>query len=317
MALYLVTGGAGFIGSNLARTLLARGERVRVLDNFATGKRTNLAEIENHIETMAGDIRDRALVAQAMAGVDYVLHQAALGSVPRSVVDPHTTHEVNATGTLNLLWAAKEAGVKRFVIASSSSVYGNTPTLPKEESMLPQPVSPYGVSKLAAERYALSFHSVYGLPTVALRYFNVFGPQQDPDSQYAAVIPRFVSALMKNQAPVIYGDGEQSRDFTFVENVVAANLLACTAPDAVGQYMNVACGERYSLNLLAKYLAEIMGKDLSPVYENERTGDVKHSMADIARATRVLSFAARVKFHEGLQRTVAWYAKAQSPTRLI
>ena len=312
MAFYLVTGGAGFIGSNLVRELLARGERVRVLDNFATGKRENLAEFERQLETVEADIRDRALVTRAMAGVDYVLHQAALGSVPRSIVDPHTTHEVNATGTLNLLWAAKEAGVKRFVIASSSSIYGNTPTLPKEESMLPQPVSPYGVSKLAAERYVLSFHAVYGLPTVALRYFNVFGPQQDPDSQYAAVIPRFITALMNGQAPVIYGDGEQSRDFTFVENVVAANLQACTSPDAAGQYMNIACGERYSLNLLAKQLAEIMGKNIPPIHEPERTGDVKHSMADIARATRLLAFAPRVKFHEGLQRTVAWYLKARS-----
>jgi UDP-glucose 4-epimerase len=285
---------------------------VRVLDNFATGKRANLAEFENRIETVEGDIRDRALVAQAVKGVDYVLHQAALGSVPRSIADPHTTHEVNASGTLNLLWAAKEERVKRFVIASSSSVYGNTPTLPKEESMLAQPVSPYGVSKLAAERYTLSFHAVYGLPTVALRYFNVFGPQQDPDSQYAAVIPRFITALMHGKPPIIYGDGEQSRDFTFVENVIEANLLACLAPDAVGLYMNVACGERYSLNVLAKHLAGIMGKNIEPIYEKERTGDVKHSMADIARAQRLLSFSPRVKFQVGLQRTVAWFLKEHS-----
>jgi UDP-glucose 4-epimerase len=312
MAFYLVTGGAGFIGSNIVRTLVERGERVRVLDNFATGKRANLAEFENRIETVEGDIRDRALVAQAVKGVDYVLHQAALGSVPRSIADPHTTHEVNASGTLNLLWAAKEERVKRFVIASSSSVYGNTPTLPKEESMLAQPVSPYGVSKLAAERYTLSFHAVYGLPTVALRYFNVFGPQQDPDSQYAAVIPRFITALMHGKPPIIYGDGEQSRDFTFVENVIEANLLACLAPDAVGLYMNVACGERYSLNVLAKHLAGIMGKNIEPIYEKERTGDVKHSMADIARAQRLLSFSPRVKFQVGLQRTVAWFLKEHS-----
>ncbi len=310
MPVYLVTGGAGFIGSNLVAAILARGERVRVLDNFATGKRANLAEFETQIEIIDGDLRDRNTVAQAVKDVDYVLHQAALGSVPRSLVDPHTTHEVNATGTLNLLWAAKEAGIKRFVLASSSSVYGNTPTLPKEESMPSQPVSPYAVSKLAAERYAMSFHAVYGLPAVALRYFNVFGPKQDPDSQYAAVIPRFISALMNGKPPVIYGDGEQSRDFTFIENVVAANLLACTAPAAAGHFMNIACGERYSLNLLAQHLAEIMGKNLTPVYEPERAGDVKHSLAGIARATRLLEFAPRIKFQEGLQRTVAWYLKS-------
>jgi len=310
MAVYLVTGGAGFIGSNIVREIVARGEQVRVLDNFATGNRANLAEFENRIDLIEGDIRDRAVVGPAVVGVDFVLHQAALGSVPRSLADPHTTHEVNATGTLNLLWAAKEAGVKRFVIASSSSVYGNTPTLPKEESMLAQPVSPYGVSKLAAERYTLSFHAVYGLPTVALRYFNVFGPNQDPESQYAAVIPRFITALRRDEAPVIYGDGEQSRDFTFVDNVVFANLLACTAPEAVGQYMNIACGERYSLNTLACYLAEIMEKKSAAMYEKERAGDVKHSMADIERASRLLGFAPRVKFHDGLRRTVAWYLKS-------
>lgn len=312
MAFYLVTGGAGFIGSNLVRAILERGERVRVLDNFANGKRANLEEFEKRIELMEGDIRDRTVAAQAVKGVDFVLHQAALGSVPRSLADPHTTHEVNATGTLNMLWAAKEAGVRRFVIASSSSVYGNTPALPKEEGMLMQPVSPYGVSKLAAERYALSFHAVYGLPTVALRYFNVFGPKQDPLSQYAAVVPRFITALMNDKPPVIYGDGEQSRDFTFVDNVVEANLLACTASAAVGRCLNIACGERYSLNTLFRYLSEIMGKNIAPVYEKERAGDVKHSMADVALAARLLAFAPRIKFREGLQRTVAWYLAAVS-----
>ena len=314
MALYLVTGGAGFIGSNIVRALLERGEKVRVLDNFATGKRANLAEFEKHIEIIAGDVRDREVARCAVEAVDFVLHQAALGSVQRSVEDPHTTNEVNLTGTLNLLWAAKEANVRRFVFASSSSVYGNTPTLPKEESMSPQPISPYAVSKLAAERYALSFHLVYGLETVALRYFNVFGPKQDPDSQYAAVIPRFITALLQGKPPVIYGDGEQSRDFTYVDNVVHANLLACTAPEAPGQFMNVACGERYSLNQLVKCLFEILDKRVFPVYEKERAGDVKHSMAAIDHATRVLSFAPHVKFQEGLQRTVSWYlGQAQAP----
>lgn len=311
MAFYLVTGGAGFIGSNLVQALLARGERVRVFDNFATGKRANLAEFGDNVEIHDGDLRDAAACARAVASVDYVLHQAALGSVPRSVQDPMTSHEVNVTGTLNMLLAARAAQVKRFVFASSSSVYGNTPTLPKEESMPSQPISPYAVSKLAAERYTLSFNFIYGMETVALRYFNVFGPKQDPDSQYAAVIPRFITGLANGKAPVIYGDGEQSRDFTFVENVVQANLRACLAPEAPGNVMNIACGERYSLNLLVKCLYEIMGKHIPVVYETERSGDVKHSMAAIERASRLLSFAPAVKFQEGLQKTVAWYLNAQ------
>jgi len=307
MATYLVTGGGGFIGSNLVKALLARGERVRVLDNFATGKRTNLAEFGNDLEIITGDIREQAACTRAVESVDFVLHQAALGSVPRSVQDPMTSHEVNVTGTLNLLLAARAAKVRRFVFASSSSVYGNTPTLPKEETMPSSPISPYAVSKLAAERYTLSFNFIYGMETVALRYFNVFGPKQDPDSQYAAVIPRFIMALAHNKAPVIYGDGEQSRDFTFVENVVQANLLACTAPEAPGNVMNIACGERYSLNLLVKNLYEIMDKEVPAVYEPERSGDVKHSMAAIERASRLLAFSPQVKFQEGLQKTVAWY----------
>ncbi len=312
MATYLVTGGGGFIGSNLVKALLARGERVRVLDNFATGKRANLAEFGNDLEIITGDIREPAVCARAVESVEYVLHQAALGSVPRSVQDPMTSHEVNVTGTLNLLLAARAAKVRRFVFASSSSVYGNTPTLPKEETMPSSPISPYAVSKLAAERYTLSFNFIYGMETVALRYFNVFGPKQDPDSQYAAVIPRFIMALANNKAPIIYGDGEQSRDFTFVENVVQANLLACTAPEAPGNVMNIACGERYSLNLLVKNLYEIMGKDVPAVYEPERSGDVKHSMAAIERANRLLTFSPQVKFQEGLQKTVAWYLNAKA-----
>lgn len=307
MAFFLVTGGGGFIGSNLVRALVERGERVRVLDNFATGKRSNLAEFAGHLELLEGDIRDRALVEQAVAGVDYVLHQAALGSVPRSIQDPLTSNEVNVNGTINLLWAAKQARVKRFVFASSSSVYGDTPTLPKEESMPPNPISPYATSKLAGERYALSFWHVYRLPTVALRYFNVFGPKQDPDSQYAAVIPRFITALMNGVAPVIYGDGEQSRDFTYIDNVVQANLLACTAPEAPGHFMNVACGERYTLNTLLQELNNIMGTQIPARYDSPRPGDVKHSMAAITRAQRLLSFSPEVKFQEGLKRTVAWY----------
>jgi UDP-glucose 4-epimerase len=308
MAHYLVTGGAGFIGSNIVQALLARGESVRVLDNFATGRRQNLTEFGSRIELIEGDIRDRAVAARAVEGVDYVLHQAALGSVPRSVQDPLASNDVNVNGTLNLLWAAHQAAsVKCFVTASSSSVYGNTPLLPKEESMLPNPISPYAVSKLACERYTLSFHAVYGLPTVALRYFNVFGPKQDPTSQYAAVIPRFITALMRGHAPIVYGDGEQSRDFTYIDNVVQANLAACTAPEAAGYAMNIACGERYSLNTLLQLLAEIMGTQAQPVYESERLGDVKHSMASIQRAQHLLNFSPLVNFREGLKRTVAWF----------
>ncbi|MDZ7265857.1 MAG: SDR family oxidoreductase [candidate division KSB1 bacterium] len=309
MAFYLVTGGGGFIGSNLVRALLERGEHVRVLDNFATGKRANLAEFAGRLELIEGDIRDRAVVEQALAGVDYVLHQAALGSVPRSIQDPLTSNDVNVNGTLNLLWAARQARVKRFVFASSSSVYGDTPTLPKEEGMAPNPLSPYATSKLAGERYALSFWHVYRLPTVALRYFNVFGPKQDPDSQYAAVIPRFIAALKNGVPPVIFGDGEQSRDFTYIDNVVQANLLACTAPEAPGHFMNVACGERYSLNTLLQELNRIMGTNITARYESPRPGDVKHSMAAIDRAQRLLSFTPTVKFAEGLERTVAWYLR--------
>jgi UDP-glucose 4-epimerase len=309
MAHYLVTGGAGFIGSNIVQALVERDEQVRVLDNFATGRRQNLAGLENRIELIEGDIRDRTVAERAVAGVDYVLHQAALGSVPRSVEDPLTSNDVNVNGTLNLLWAAKKAKIKRFVTASSSSVYGNTPQLPKEESMAPNPISPYAVSKLASERYTMSFHAVYGVQTVVLRYFNVFGPKQDPASQYAAVIPRFITAIQQGKAPTVYGDGEQSRDFTYIDNVVQANLLACTAPDAPGQFMNIACGDRYSLNTLLQVIAEIMEKEVRPIYEAERAGDVKHSLASIQRSKQVLGFSPTINFREGLKRTVAWFVQ--------
>jgi UDP-glucose 4-epimerase len=309
MAFYLITGGGGFIGSNIVRALVERSQQVRVLDNFATGRRQNLLELESKIELIEGDIREQAVAERAVKGVDYVLHQAALGSVPRSVQDPITSNEVNVNGTLNLLWAAKKAHVKRFVTASSSSVYGNTPQLPKEENMMPNPISPYAVSKLASERYTLSFNAVYGLQTVALRYFNVFGPKQDPASQYAAVIPRFITAIMNGSTPIVYGDGEQSRDFTYIDNVVQANLLACTALEAPGQFMNIACGDRYSLNTLLQLIAEIMGKKVRPIYETERPGDVKHSLASIERAKNILGFLPTINFREGLKRTVAWFAQ--------
>jgi UDP-glucose 4-epimerase len=313
MARYLVTGGAGFIGSHLVDALLERGAQVRVLDNFSTGRRDNLAHAIDRIELMEGDIRDAAMVRQAMAGVDYVLHQAALPSVQRSVQDPLLSNEVNVTGTLNILQAAREAaahgaGVKRVVLASSSSVYGDSPTLPKHEAMPTAPRSPYAVSKLTAERYALSFNIVYGLPTVALRYFNVFGPRQDPTSQYSAVIPKFITAMLKGESPVIYGDGTQSRDFTFVANVVNANLLACEREEAIGQVMNVACGERYSLLDLHKELQQILGVEVAPVFAEARKGDVKHSLAAIELAQQQLGYYHRVDWREGLTLAIRHYS---------
>jgi nucleoside-diphosphate-sugar epimerase len=306
LANFLVTGGAGFIGSHIVDELLRRGERVRVLDNFSTGRRENLPA-SDHVEGIEGDIRDPAAVKAAMQGVDYVLHQAALPSVPRSVADPLTSSEVNVTGTLNVLIAARDAGVKRVVYASSSSVYGNSPTLPKREDMSTNPFSPYAVSKLAGENYCRAFHQVYGLPTVALRYFNVFGPRQDPTSQYSAVIPKFIASLLHGEPPTIYGDGTQSRDFTYVANVVGANLLACEKEEAIGQVMNVACGERYTLLDLCHELAALTGKTLQPTFAPPRGGDVKHSMGAIERAMRLLGYRPIVDWREGLRRTVEWY----------
>lgn len=307
MARYLVTGGAGFIGSHLVDAIVRRGDQARVLDNFSTGRRENLTHVMREIELIEGDIRDAAAVRAAMEGVDYVLHQAALPSVQRSVQDPLTTNEVNVTGTLNVLQAAREADVKRMVVASSSSVYGDSPTLPKHEAMPTAPRSPYAVSKLAAERYALSFNIVYDLPTVALRYFNVFGPRQDPTSQYSAVIPKFITAMLKHEAPVIYGDGTQSRDFTYVANVVSANLLACERDEAVGQVMNVACGERYSLLDLHAELQRILGLEISPIFAEARKGDVKHSLAAIESARQYLGYQPVVTWNTGLEQTAKWY----------
>ncbi|MBI4715913.1 MAG: SDR family oxidoreductase, partial [Nitrospirae bacterium] len=260
--MYLVTGGAGFIGSHIVEALRERGDRVRVLDNFSTGKRGNLPVTTPLLEILEGDFRDPETCRRAMAGVTYVLHQGALPSVPRSIADPLTSHEVNVTGTLNLLIAARDAGVRRFVFASSSSVYGDTPTLPKHEEMIPNPMSPYALNKLAGEYYCRIFHRLYGLSTVALRYFNVFGPRQDPTSQYSAVIPKFISALMAGKAPVIYGDGEQSRDFTYVEDCVRANLLACEADDAAsGEAINAACNRRTTLNELFRVIQAAVGTE--------------------------------------------------------
>lgn len=307
-ARYLVTGGAGFIGSNLVRHLLARGETVRVLDNFSTGRRENLEELADRIEVVEGDLRVDDDVRRAMAGVQYVLHLGALGSVSRSVQDPMTTHEVNATGTLRVLIAAREAGVERVVFSSSSSVYGNTPVLPKQEDMTPTPLSPYALSKLSGEHHARLFHTLFGLRTFSLRYFNVFGPRQNPKSQYAAVIPLFVDALRAGQAPIIYGDGEQTRDFTYVDDVIAANLACCTAPDAAaGGVFNVAWGNRISVKELAHRIGSLLGREIPPVHQAPRVGDVRDSQADATRAHTLLGWQPRVPFADGLQRTVEWF----------
>jgi UDP-N-acetylglucosamine/UDP-N-acetyl-alpha-D-glucosaminouronate 4-epimerase len=308
MAHYLVTGGAGFIGSHLVDALLERGDSVRVLDNFATGKRENLAHCASRIELMEGDIRELETCRAACAGIDFVLHQAALGSVPRSIADPLTSHEVNVTGTLKMLLAARDAQVKRFVYAASSSTYGDHPDLPKVEERIGNPLSPYAVTKYADELYARVFGRCYGLETVGLRYFNVFGPRQDPFSQYAAVIPLFVSALLRGAAPTIHGDGEQTRDFTFVANAVEANLKACSAgPHAVGAVCNVACHERTSLNTLYARLQELLGTAIAAVHGPPRPGDVRDSLADIGKAQRLLGYTGAVKFEEGLRRSIAWY----------
>jgi nucleoside-diphosphate-sugar epimerase len=311
MARFLVTGGAGFIGSNLVEAILRQGDDARALDDFSTGRRENLTETGlwassggGSFELIEGDIRDADTCRQAVDGVDFVLHQAAIPSVQRSVQDPVTTNGVNVTGTLNLLTAARAAGVRRFVFASSSSLYGESETLPKVETMPPAPISPYGLQKLAGESYCRLFHALYGMPTVALRYFNVFGPRQDPGSEYSAVIPKFVTAIREDRSPTIYGDGEQTRDFTHIANAVRANLLACeAAEDALGEAYNAACGDRISLNQLVEILAKLAGKSVRPEYGPERPGDIKHSLADIGKATDKLGYRIEVDVHEGLRRT--------------
>lgn len=315
MSIYLVTGGAGFIGSNIVEELLNQGERVRILDNFSTGKRDNLALVKNSIqaknkaeyidklEIVEGDIRSYHIVREAVEEVDFILHQAALPSVPRSVKDPLTTNEVNVVGTLNILNAAKEARVKRIVYASSSSVYGDLEILPKTEDMLPKPLSPYAVSKLAGEKYCQVFTMLYGLETVALRYFNVFGPRQDPSSQYSAVIPKFINQIKDGQAPTVYGDGEQSRDFTFVKNVVEANLLACKEglEDLSGEVFNVAFGKRITINELVNSINKILEANISPHHAEPRPGDVKHSLANIGKARQFLRYEPKIDFYKGLR----------------
>jgi UDP-glucose 4-epimerase len=299
----LVTGGAGFIGSSIVRALLARGDDVRVLDNFSTGNRTNLAGLEREVDLVEGDLRSYERVHAAVRGVEVVFHEGALPSVPRSVQDPLTTTAVNIEGTLNVLLAARDEGVRRIVNASSSSVYGNAGALPKVESQAPDPISPYAVAKLAAERFCTSFSRVYAMEIVSLRYFNVFGPRQDPASQYAAVVPRFIRAIAAGEAVTIYGDGEQSRDFTYVDNVVGANLLAADAADAHGEILNVATGGSITVNALADAIGTLLDRPVEKIYEPAREADVRASWADLGEARRVLGYEPQIPFEEGLRRT--------------
>lgn len=312
---YLVTGGGGFIGSHLVRFLVARGDEVNVLDNFSTGKRENLKGVDMRL--FEGDIRDCSHVSRAALGVDTVFHQAALCSVARSVEDPCSSHDVNATGTLNLFEASRRAGVRRVVYASSSSVYGDSASLPKEESMPTAPLSPYAVSKLVGEHYAALYSRLYGLETVGLRYFNVFGPRQDPTSEYAAVIPKFLSGILKQEPIQVFGDGSQTRDFTYVDNVVQANVAASTSSNAAGQVFNIACGERWSLLDLLKRLETTLQTEADVVFRDRRVGDVKHSQASIEKAREVLDYSPAVGFDEGISRTVSWFLETNRISRQV
>jgi len=309
MTTYLVTGGAGFIGSHVVERLVALGYRVRVLDDLSEGRRENLAAVWDRIEFIEGDLRDPEIVRRAVRDVDYVLHQAALRSVPRSVEDPMTTTAVNVLGTVNLLQAAREAGVRRVVFASSSSVYGETSELPLRESQPPRPISPYAVSKLAGEQYCAVFTKLYGMETVSLRYFNVFGPRQDPRSEYAAVIPRFILAALRGEPLEIHGDGLQSRDFTYVENVVEANLRAATQPGIAGEVFNIGCGRRYSVLDVKAHLERILGRSLPARHTPPRKGDVRHTQADMSKAEAALGYRPLISFEEGLRRTVEFFAE--------
>lgn len=305
---FLVTGGAGFIGSNIADELIRQGARVKILDNFVTGFQENLDEISGDFEFIRGDLNDNKVLKKAVQGVDIVFHEAALPSVPRSVENPLETHEACVNGTLNLLLAAKEAKVRRVVYAASSSAYGDQPTLPKVETMRPEPLSPYAAAKLMGEYYCQVFNKVYGLETICLRYFNVFGPRQNPSSMYSGVISRFIDALMKDGTPVIYGDGEQSRDFTFIANVVDANIKAAQTEKGIGEVMNAANGDRITLNELLDVLKEITGKpDVTADYQPERKGDVKHSQCSNARAVELIGYKKLVGLEEGLRKTIDWW----------
>lgn len=310
MEKYLITGGAGFIGSHIVKKLLEDGKSVRVVDNFATGRKENIEEfLENsNFEFVEGDIADLEMCKRVVKGVDFVLHQAAVPSVPRSIEDPIRSNNANIVGTLNMLVAARDEKVKRFVYASSSSVYGDNPELPKKEDFPIRPISPYALTKYAGERYCQIFYNIYQVPTICLRYFNVFGPKQNPDSEYSAVIPKFIKAFLGDERPVIFGDGKQSRDFTFVDNVVAANILAVTTKTGLGEIFNIACEGQTSLNELVEALQEISGKKIDPEYKEARAGDVLHSRADISRAKELLGYLPLVDINEGLKKTFEYYA---------
>jgi nucleoside-diphosphate-sugar epimerase len=307
MEKFLVTGGAGFIGSNIAKTLVSEGCFVRVIDNLLTGKKANLASIIDKVEFLEADMGDEEVARTAMKEVDIVLHQGALPSVPRSVDEPAATHKHCVDATFTLLLAARDAGVKRFVYAASSSAYGDIPTLPKVETMQPQPLSPYAAAKLVGEYYCTVFYKVFGLETISLRYFNVFGPHQDPTSQYAAAIPAFVTAILKDQPPTVFGDGEQSRDFTYVDNVVEANLLAARVEHTAGEVLNIACGRAITVNEIIDVINDLLGKNIKPIYDAPRPGDVRHSLADITLAKNLIGYKPNVGFKQGLQLAIDWY----------
>ena len=307
MERFLVTGGAGFIGSNICKRLVSQDCFVRVVDNLLTGKRSNLNDIIDKIEFIEADMGDNEVAREAMRDIDVVLHQGALPSVPRSIEDPALTHKHCVDATFTLLLTARDAKIKRFVYASSSSAYGDSPTLPKIETMVAEPLSPYAAAKLAGEYYCKVFYTVFGLETISLRYFNIFGPYQDPTSQYAAAIPAFVTAILKDRRPTVYGDGQQSRDFTYVDNVVEANLIAVRAKKTKGQVVNIACGKRITINAIIEMVNELVGKDIKPTYAAPRPGDVKHSLADIGLAKKVIGYKPVVDFRSGLKKAIQWY----------
>jgi len=307
MEKFLVTGGAGFIGSNICRKLVSQGCFVRVIDNLLTGKKSNLADIIDKIEFIEADMGDEQKARSAMKGIDVVLHEGALPSVPKSVDNPAATHKHCVDATFTLLMAARDAGIKRFVYAASSSAYGDTPTLPKIETMATNPLSPYAAAKLFGEYYCSVFYKVWGLETISLRYFNVFGPYQDPTSQYAAAIPAFVTLILKDKSPTIYGDGEQSRDFTYIDNVVDANLLAARARRTAGEVINIACGQAVTINQIVGMINKLVGKNVKPIYAPSRAGDVKHSLADIALARKTIGFNPAISFQQGLEKAIGWY----------
>lgn len=302
----LVTGGAGFIGSNIVKELSKQGDDVRVVDNLSTGNLRNIEPFLDRIEFLRGDLSRIEVARKAVEGMDFILHQAAIPSVSRSIANPLASNDANINATLNILLAAKDGGVKKVVYASSSSIYGDSPKLPKEESFPPRPISPYALTKYVGEKYCELFYRIYGLPTISLRYFNVFGPNQDPNSEYAAAIPKFIKAILNDEEPIIYGDGEQSRDFTYVENVVSANILALNS-NISGEVINIACGKNFSVNQVVSSINRILNKKTKPVYQSQRPGDIKHSLADIKKAKRLLNYEPSVSFEKGLKKTVRWY----------